>query len=94
MKKSRIAALVAGTALAAFTFGCGGGNDNATNATNTPAANITKPANTATGGGASGGANAGGGVSANTSGGVVSANVSGGASGNMSGSMNRANTNR
>jgi len=40
MKKSKLAALVAGTALAAFTIGCGdtaNGNGNAAPATNAPA---------------------------------------------------------
>ena len=45
MKKSKIAALVAGTALAALTFGCGGdANHNAGNANMTTNAN-TRPAN-------------------------------------------------
>ena len=50
MKKSKLAALVAGTALAAFTFGCNGAANNGNApATNAPA---NKPAANTGGGGA------------------------------------------
>jgi hypothetical protein len=46
MKKSKLAALVAGTALAAITFGCGGESN--TNNANVTTTNTNRPVNTAT----------------------------------------------
>lgn len=73
MKKSTIAALVAGTALAAFTYGCGGDNANApagnANTAATPRATVAPtvaPTPVAPPAGNTGAANTGGTGAANT----------------------------